>query len=183
MKTKHIPAAWEKSLASDLKNLKGWYVAQNQTMTQRLWQSLYKEVFALWQKHAPEPEYPAHDFMYIIHPSDTQEDVWNMDWYVPGGREGSFQVYKNYCGIIPIDELDSHKFYKYERVGACPLQLSSTHHHNLVAKLLKDETRTTALAIVLRIPKSKPYERAFKNGVVPEGYFELIPFICAIKPW
>ncbi len=181
MKTKRLPSAWETRLATELKNLKAWYVSQNTTMHSRLWQSLYKEIFYLWRKHAPDPDYGIHDFFYVLHASD--DGVWNMDLYTPGTTDTSFQVCKDYCGVLPINELDSHKFYRYERVGACPFQLASKHHHNLMGKLLKLENKDRTFAMVLRIPKSKPYERAFKNGAVPEGYFELIPFICAIKPW
>lgn len=182
MKTPRLPEAWETTLANELKNLKAWYVSQKTTMTPRLWQSLYKEIFYLWRKHAPDPDYNTYDFFYVLHAAD-KEGVWNLDRYTPGTKDTSFNVIQDYCGVLPINELDSHKFYRYERVGACPFQLASKHHHNLMAKLLKPENKGTSFAIVLRTPESKPRERAFKNGVVPKDYFELIPFICAIKPW
>lgn len=174
-------SAWQKELAEALRNLKGWYMQQHPTMNGRLWTAFYKDIFTAYRKHCPELPAGVHDFYYVFH--KAEDDTWSMDWYQPGAREGTFTVAANYCAIRPVNERDGDSPVTFERIGPCPLQMNSTQHVNLVRKLLQKEMETESVAVILRIPKAKPYERAFRNGIAPEGYWETIPLICHNKPW
>lgn len=172
---------WQAELRDALINLKGWYVKEHPPINEHAVQAFFKEIFDLYIKHAPEPQYPQHNFFYVLHNKEKLPG-WSMDWYFPKERNGKFTVYKNYCGILPSEQL-KNGILQYERIGKCPFQLQSKEHNTLINKLTTPGMTDKYICVVFSIPRSMPYERAFRNGAIPEGYYERLPFVGTVTLW
>lgn len=172
---------WQAELRDALINLKGWYVKEHPPINDHAVQSFFKEIFNLYVKHAPDPQYPQRNFFYVLHNAKAIPE-WSMDWYFPGEREGKFTVYKNYCAIRPTDQVIGNEL-QYERIGRCPFQLHGDEHNTLLHKLTTPGMSKKYICVVFSIPRSMPYERAFRNGAIPEGYYERLPFVGTVTLW
>lgn len=138
-------------------------------------QGFFTDVFTILREVVnPAPD-DMYDFYYVLGSGDKNGN-FTAAWYLPGTQENTFHVLEDAWGIRLVcdDPMNRH----YERKGACPLQLCTEQHKLLLQNMLTEmEAPDTYRAFILRIPRDQPYERAFRKGVCPEGYRELLPFV------